>query len=380
MSNEAFALSPISARAASPTDADFEAIREAFLETARGRWFLDEYTKRNRNADTAMVLEAVARIENSLAAQKEEQQRQAAAEQALREATLNEPPAIEPATSELPEAMAAVKAIVAAARESAVQALAGPVFEDALAPARKCARVIREIAWGLRESGADGRICFLLETQVDAINAACDHAATVGVRDDILRAFDQAASDIDALSPSAAESQAAIASVATVDAVDLTPAPVSVLVPTPSDASSERQMDSLDTELFEAPAAVLENSFPAVEPEAAAEEDRPVEMAASAVAPIEAAAPEMAQRETLQLEAAPEIASEPIVEMAPQMVVIETAAVATTTFEIDNVATAQASLGASLIASGIVAKPAPRIDLLAPIRRMSQAEKVAFFS
>jgi hypothetical protein len=370
MSNEAFALSPISARAASPTDADFEAIREAFLETARGRWFLDEYTKRNRNADTAMVLEAVARIENSLAAQKEEQQRQAAAEQALREATLNEPPAIEPATSELPEAMAAVRAIVAAARESAVQALAGPVFEDALAPARKCARVIREIAWGLRESGADGRICFLLETQVDAINAACDHAATVGVRDDILRAFDQAASDIDALSPSAAESQAAIESVATVDALDLTP----------SDASSERQMDSLDTELFEAPAAVLENSFPAVEPEAAAEEDRPVEMAASAVAPIEAAAPEMAQRETLQLEAAPEIASEPIVEMAPQMVVIETAAVATTTFEIDNVATAQASLGASLIASGIVAKPAPRIDLLAPIRRMSQAEKVAFFS
>ena len=370
MSNEAFALSPISARAASPTDADFEAIREAFLETARGRWFLDEYTKRNRNADTAMVLEAVARIENSLAAQKEEQQRQAAAEQALREATLNEPPAIEPATSELPEAMAAVRVIVAAARESAAQALAGPVFEDALAPARKCARVIREIAWGLRESGADGRICFLLETQVDAINAACDHAATVGVRDDILRAFDQAASDIDALSPSAAESQAAIESVATVDALDLTP----------SDASSERQMDSLDTELFEAPAAVLENSFPAVEPEAAAEEDRPVEMAASAVAPIEAAAPEMAQRGTLQLEAAPEIASEPIVEMAPQMVVIETAAVATTTFEIDNVATAQASLGASLIASGIVAKPAPRIDLLAPIRRMSQAEKVAFFS
>jgi hypothetical protein len=39
------------------------------------------------------------------------------------------------------------------------------------------------------------------------------------------------------------------------------------------------------------------------------------------------------------------------------------------------------SLGASLIASGIVAKPAePRIDPLAPIRRMSQAEKIAFFS
>jgi hypothetical protein len=40
-----------------------------------------------------------------------------------------------------------------------------------------------------------------------------------------------------------------------------------------------------------------------------------------------------------------------------------------------------ASLGATLIASGIVAKPvAPRIDLLAPLRRMSLAERVAFFS
>jgi hypothetical protein len=42
---------------------------------------------------------------------------------------------------------------------------------------------------------------------------------------------------------------------------------------------------------------------------------------------------------------------------------------------------ADLSLGASLIASGIVAKPdEPRIDPLGPIRRMSQAEKIAFFS
>jgi hypothetical protein len=49
--------------------------------------------------------------------------------------------------------------------------------------------------------------------------------------------------------------------------------------------------------------------------------------------------------------------------------------------EIEATAAAPVSLGASLIASGIVAKPvAPRSDPLAPIRRMSQAEKVAFFS
>ncbi|XIA64028.1 hypothetical protein ACFIOY_34550 [Bradyrhizobium sp. TZ2] len=62
MADEAFALSPISARAAMPSEDDYAAISEAFMETSRGRWFLTEYAKRNRNADTRMVLDAVARI------------------------------------------------------------------------------------------------------------------------------------------------------------------------------------------------------------------------------------------------------------------------------------------------------------------------------
>lgn len=183
MSNTAFALSPISARATSPTEADFEAIREAFVETARGRWFLEEYTKRNRNADTALVLDAVARIERTLAAQKE-----------VKAEELPAPPA-----PDLTETLAAIKAIVAAARDSAEAALSGPPMDEALAPARKCARVIREIAWGLRESGADGRICSLLDSQVEAINTACDQIPTSSFRDNVLSAFDQAVANIDQL-------------------------------------------------------------------------------------------------------------------------------------------------------------------------------------
>src|SRR3982074_1116897 len=83
MADEAFALSPISARAAQPSEQDYDAISEAFMETTRGRWFLGEYAKRNRNADTRMVLEAVARIEESLAAQK-----QPASETGLKEALI----------------------------------------------------------------------------------------------------------------------------------------------------------------------------------------------------------------------------------------------------------------------------------------------------
>src|ERR1700733_12644585 len=73
MADEAFALSPISARATLPGEADYDAIREAFMETTRGRWFLGEYAKRNRNADTSMVLDAVARIEETLAGQRQQQ-------------------------------------------------------------------------------------------------------------------------------------------------------------------------------------------------------------------------------------------------------------------------------------------------------------------
>ena len=78
MADEAFALSPISARATQPREEDYDAISEAFMETSRGRWFLGEYAKRNRNADTRMVLDAVARIEENLAAQKQAAPRQRA--------------------------------------------------------------------------------------------------------------------------------------------------------------------------------------------------------------------------------------------------------------------------------------------------------------
>ena len=71
MADEAFALSPISARASQPSEEDYDAISQAFMETSRGRWFLGEYAKRNRNADTRMVLDAVARIEETLAAQQQ---------------------------------------------------------------------------------------------------------------------------------------------------------------------------------------------------------------------------------------------------------------------------------------------------------------------
>ena len=45
---------------------DYDAIEAAVMETARGRWFLREYAKRNRSADTALVIEAVDELKETI--------------------------------------------------------------------------------------------------------------------------------------------------------------------------------------------------------------------------------------------------------------------------------------------------------------------------
>lgn len=49
------------------TQRDYEAIEAAVMESPRGRWFLSEFARRNRAADTNMLLEAIAKLERSVA-------------------------------------------------------------------------------------------------------------------------------------------------------------------------------------------------------------------------------------------------------------------------------------------------------------------------
>src|ERR1700722_19219364 len=44
-------------------EAEYDAVYAAVTETERGRWFLSEYAKRNRRADTDLVAAAIARME-----------------------------------------------------------------------------------------------------------------------------------------------------------------------------------------------------------------------------------------------------------------------------------------------------------------------------
>ncbi len=51
----------------SPTAlSDYDVIEQAVTETERGRWFLKEFSRRNRVADTRTLLDAIARLEAAL--------------------------------------------------------------------------------------------------------------------------------------------------------------------------------------------------------------------------------------------------------------------------------------------------------------------------
>jgi hypothetical protein len=167
MVDEAFALSPISARAVQPSEEDYDAISQAFMETSRGRWFLGEYAKRNRNSDTHMVLEAVARIETTLAGQKQQVP-----------------------GNELADALATIRNALDQARALASVAIESLAIEHHLAPIRKGSRVIKEISWRWREIGADARMCDLIDSQLAAIDAGCEEMASIDPPSSVATAFD----------------------------------------------------------------------------------------------------------------------------------------------------------------------------------------------
>jgi hypothetical protein len=132
-------------------DADYAAIEAAVVETARGRWFLAEFARRNRHADTQMLLEALARLENVV------REERAALSPAAAEAK-HPAPAVQPVPQdeadlheEIASASAEPAAVVSpsAVSSSAADELAPfSATDNARAPA---ARVPAPPAWGESE-------------------------------------------------------------------------------------------------------------------------------------------------------------------------------------------------------------------------------------
>jgi hypothetical protein len=368
MADDAFALSPISARATQPREEDYDAISDAFMETSRGRWFLGEYARRNRNADTRMVLDAVARIEENLAAQKQP-----------------------PPQSGLAEALAAISTAVDEARASASAELDGLALEAALAPIRKGARVIREIAWRLREIGSDGRICDLIDSQVSAIEAGCGQLAlsdpepAIGAAFDLIEArigeFGDASDEAPAAAPETPS--AAAATDASEAAIGAAPLPEETAM-----ATAEAAQVTVEDAVMEDEAILEMVALEMAAPDDSDADDYPADdYPNGAIDEVRAAGSSNIGEFQVAAEpvpAEPKIiaqTSEPMAAPSLPPMVQSSLQASLQPTPPPSQPSLQPSLGSTLIASGIVRRPnASAVDPLAPIRRMSQAEKIAFFS
>jgi len=302
-----------------------------------------------------MVLDAVARIEETLAAQRQ----------------------APPSEDKRPELLAIFRNAVDDAERTAAAALDGLGLEQSLAPIRKGARIIKEISWRWREIGADGRICDLLDSQVGAIESGCETIAAADPHIALRQAFDAIKASIPALSDIAgdAPAPAAAASVepampaeATPQAALATDEPVAMAetveaAPDEAEPYDEAMLERVAIEMAASDPDEIDDAIIAprpqdnvaepqmhIEPPVALAEPQPTEAAPVAILPERMTAPEPAPiAEPVQ---APPVAPEP----AP-------------------------SLGATILATGLVTRSKIAAnDPLAPIRRMTQAEKIAFFS
>jgi len=406
MADDAFALSPISARASMPTEADYEAICGAFMETARGRWFLTEYAKRNRNADTRMVLDAVARIEATLASQ------EAAAGHSL------------------VELLPAIAGSVLEAKQRILDGLPKTDMRPATEPIQRTAGVLRDVAWTLRESGADTRVCDLLDVQAKAIVDGCakmhgDQAIAPDVSATVTAALDALERQIGVLAkidapPPAPRAHAPLQAEPPAETRRDEPAPApvqpaaspvampDVIAPEALDVQPEAETAGIaEPPLTLEPAIAREAAPPQAPPPLTmlevdvqanlwedleiTEVDPDARLAEPAVAaePTEAEVTSPAAEVNATEAAAPAIAELPA-EPEPAPVVDETPGIALdVTAQAPAVVVdperpqrpAPASLGQAALENGLVApSPGRYAEALAPIRRMSQAEKVAFFS
>ncbi|MEX0590673.1 MAG: chemotaxis protein [Xanthobacteraceae bacterium] len=159
------------------TDADYESIAAAVLETARGRWFLTEYARRNRHSDTKIVLEAIEKLERMIAQRAEgpEPDRVRVDLVEMMEAitrTKNEIASIRPApdsANHFDQASSELDAIVGTTEKAT---------SDILAAAER----VQEIAWTLREQGVDAAVCDLIDSNAAEVYSACSFQDLTGQR------------------------------------------------------------------------------------------------------------------------------------------------------------------------------------------------------
>jgi len=159
------------------SEADYDAIEDAVMETMRGRWFLAEYARRNRHADTVILLAALERIE---AAMRDERSVQSI--DRIRFDLVDMANAIARTKSEIaaikPDAEHHGKFGEASEELDSIVLATELATSDILAAAEQ----IQEIAWTLREQGFEADVCDVLDAKATEVYTTCSFQDLTGQR------------------------------------------------------------------------------------------------------------------------------------------------------------------------------------------------------
>jgi chemotaxis regulatin CheY-phosphate phosphatase CheZ len=161
MSDDAHALATMPA-------SDYDAIEQAVMETARGRWFLREFAARNRNADTTVLLNAIAKLETAVTGERASEQIEHVRFDLM----------------EMAKSITRLKSEIDATTQGgqevshfgeATSALDDIVrtTERATSGILESAEAIQEVAWSLRENQVDEQVCERIDKLATDIYTAC---------------------------------------------------------------------------------------------------------------------------------------------------------------------------------------------------------------
>jgi chemotaxis protein CheZ len=375
MSDEKRALTRHSAP---PSEADYEAILAAVMETGRGRWFLHEFAHRNRHTETRGVLTAIERLEGMLRAQGGD--------------VANAP--AHPAAGQIATAIARAQEMVAAygvGEDAHAFDIVGQILENAQVRVRGVYTRLRDTAAGLREEGGHSRICNELDRQVRDLDAGCgqieDASGDIRILIALLKDIESLAGEAVSLPPQTeADAAPAPADEPLPEALVVTPVAVP---PTPQNDPVETGLMVSDTVTLEELEA-CEAEFEESEPEIAAASEQIVAATVAAETPIAAvpsadlaapadlATPQVIEAEAPQTIKADALVSEPadfllepLPEDEPETSLAPDAEDSPESIEIELERPEEKPLAPLRLDS---------FDPLAPLRMLSDEEKVALFS
>jgi len=158
-------------------ESDYEALFGALTETERGRWFLDEYLKRNQKPETQVVLDAIGRLEKAM----------------VRDRTVPNIDRIRLDIADMQEAIERTKREIANIKHEAedgnrfseasneLDAIVTKT-EAATQEILAAAEAIQEHGWTLREAGADEATCDEIDARATEIFMACSFQDLTGQR------------------------------------------------------------------------------------------------------------------------------------------------------------------------------------------------------